>query len=130
MTPRKYPTEKKTTTKEGYREYKKLQMRDYREHQSNRKAKSGLQKRYEKHWNEMVKKKFSPPNLEFSGDWVKDIQQSWKNSRYIDTMGVVAIISLSIRDKTEEIDNLDEVNKIYKEADQIVQDFLTNMPEE
>ena len=27
---RKYPTEKKTTTPEGYREYKKLQMREYR----------------------------------------------------------------------------------------------------
>lgn len=27
---RKYPSKKKTTTPEGYREYKKLQMREYR----------------------------------------------------------------------------------------------------
>ena len=30
MTPRKYPVKKKTTTPDGYREYKKLQMRDRR----------------------------------------------------------------------------------------------------
>jgi hypothetical protein len=33
MPPRKYPSERKTTSPEGYREYKKLQMRDVRKHQ-------------------------------------------------------------------------------------------------
>ena len=30
MPPRKYDTKEKTTTPDGYREYKKLQMRDFR----------------------------------------------------------------------------------------------------
>jgi len=42
MRGRKYPTKEKTTTLDGYREYKKFQMRDYRAKKSVREARKNI----------------------------------------------------------------------------------------
>jgi hypothetical protein len=114
-------------TKEEYAKY----MRDYRERQSYQKFKHDLQKRYEEYWREMVKKEFSSVNFEneFSGDLVKDTKMLAQRNDFFIQFGFIAWLSLRMRNETEDIDNMDELDKKYKAETEYIKKFLKGCKE-
>jgi len=76
----------------------------------------------------MVNKAFSL-NLEFSGDSVKDFQRLIENNDYFYALGVAAFLVLDARKKTEEVNSLNEVAEVFKEATRKLEGFIVKLKE-
>jgi hypothetical protein len=137
MTPketRKYATEKKTSTAEGKKEYQKFYMREYR---SYRDAKCSLQDRWDKtmddDYHDLVKTLNVDLDPTGDGDFGGDLQKLGEENLKL-LLGLKAERALQYaryeaRKRTAKIDNLDEVNRIYKEIRRQFQNFLATLKE-